>query len=306
MDAKAGAVDRLGLAPSAYRLAQFRSWITCSHSGWSPIWRTGANEATLSCRGERCHPVLATRRRVIHREDRVGRTRTIDIECNCCGCRLSWDEPVPWEDRGPVECPSCGSHARHRLLAYFFDNDGRSLLDGRRSVLHFAPERWLESRLRSRIELDYITADLDPRRGMVQLDIEAIPFEQDRFDVILCFAVLDHVGDDRQAMWELHRVLKPGGKAILHVPGDWAAAETYEDPAIVEAEERRRAFGAPDHWRRYGLDFRDRLQEAGFTIDIDRYVRRLDDDIVRRHWMRSTGMFVCSKYRTPGHGTGSP
>jgi SAM-dependent methyltransferase len=208
---------------------------------------------------------------------------------------FSCELPVPSGNTGPVACPSCQSHQRHRLLAYFFAHEGRALLEGRRSVLHFAPERWLEPKLRSLPNLEYVTADLVPHRAMVQFDIEAIPYDDDRFDVILCFAVLDHVIDDRRAMRELCRVLRPGGSAILHVPGNWTRTETDEDPAVVSPEERARAFGAADHWRMYGLDFVDRLKEAGFTIEVDRYVRSIDERTVRRHWMRSTGMFVCTK-----------
>ena len=222
-------------------------------------------------------------------------TRTVEIECTCCGATFPYEEPVPWTDCGPVECPSCGAHERHRLLAYYLARHGRALLQGRRSILHFAPEAWLEPALRHLPELDYVTADIKPRRAMLQFDIEAIPFEDDRFDAIICFAVLDHVADDRRAMRELCRVLRRGGRAILHVPGDWATEETYEDPDAVTSEARERAFGAPDHWRRYGLDVRDRLRAAGFRIEIDRYVRRIDDETVRRHWMRSTGMFICRK-----------
>ena len=79
------------------------------------------------------------------------------------------------------------------------------------SVLHIAPERVFEKKLKQLKNLDYITADLDPGRAMVQMDITNISYEDNFFDVILCSHVLEHIPDDRKAMRELYRVLKPGG-----------------------------------------------------------------------------------------------
>ncbi len=63
------------------------------------------------------------------------------------------------------------------------------------------------------------------------------------FDHVLCIHVLEHIGDDGAAVRELHRMLKPGGTAIIMVPNDLAANETHE-------------YGGPNprmygHWRDY-------------------------------------------------------
>lgn len=68
--------------------------------------------------------------------------------------------------------------------------------------------------------LDYVSADIESPLAMVKMDIMEIPCKDDLFDVILCYHVLEHVADDRRAMGELLRVLKPGGWAILQVPID--------------------------------------------------------------------------------------
>ena len=52
----------------------------------------------------------------------------------------------------------------------------------------------------------------------VILDITDIKFKDNFFDVIICNHVLEHIIDDRKAMSELFRVLKPKGFAILEVP----------------------------------------------------------------------------------------
>ena len=55
--------------------------------------------------------------------------------------------------------------------------------------------------------------------GMVQrADACHLPFEKDRFRMILATDILEHVEDDHRALSELARVLVPGGTAILTVP----------------------------------------------------------------------------------------
>jgi len=83
-------------------------------------------------------------------------------------------------------------------------------------------------------------------------------------DVVLAVHVLEHVPDDRKALAELRRIIRPGGWAVLLVP--LVAAVTFEDEKIVSAEDRERVYGHPDHWRSYGPDFGDRMLAAGFAV----------------------------------------
>ncbi|EID14766.1 type 11 methyltransferase [Mycolicibacterium phlei RIVM601174] len=101
---------------------------------------------------------------------------------------------------------------------------------------------------------------------MIKMDITDIEFEDNFFDVIYCSHVLEHVQDDRKAMREFHRVLKPAGWAVLQVP--ITANETFEDPSVTDPVERLRLFGQEDHVRRYGPDYKERLSGAGFTVDV--------------------------------------
>lgn len=101
---------------------------------------------------------------------------------------------------------------------------------------------------------------------MVKMDITNIQYPAEYFDVILCSHVLEHVPDDRKAMREFWRTLKPTGWAILLVP--IMAEVTFEDPTIVDPQERLIAFGQEDHVRKYGRDYIDRLREAGFKVTV--------------------------------------
>ncbi|MFH1184747.1 MAG: methyltransferase domain-containing protein [Chloroflexota bacterium] len=131
-------------------------------------------------------------------------------------------------------------------------------------MLHVAPELMLENRFRKIPHLDYLSADLSNPRAMVRMDITDIRLPEHSFDVIYGSHVLEHVPDDRRAMREFRRVLKPGGWALFIVP--ITAETTFEDPAASTPEKRLHLFGQADHVRRYGPDFQQRLEEAGFVV----------------------------------------
>jgi SAM-dependent methyltransferase len=80
--------------------------------------------------------------------------------------------------------------------------------------------------------------------------------------------VLEHVPDDRKAMREIYRMLKPGGRSILQVPLALKLSKTREDASVDDEAERIRLFGQRDHVRLYGRDYHDRLRDAGFEVEL--------------------------------------
>ena len=56
---------------------------------------------------------------------------------------------------------------------------------------------------------------------------EHLPFPDESFDAILSHEVLEHVSDDSQAMREMARVLRPGGRILLFVPNRGYPFETH-------------------------------------------------------------------------------
>jgi SAM-dependent methyltransferase len=141
----------------------------------------------------------------------------------------------------PAACPGCDSRERQRLL-YLYLHERTNLFKDRLRVLHVAPEDCLQPKLASSPNIDYISADLSSSTAMTRMDITDIQFPNGSFDVILCSHVLEHVGDDRRAMRELHRILRPGGWAILQVPVDSSQEHTFEDPRVTDPRERERLF----------------------------------------------------------------
>ena len=56
---------------------------------------------------------------------------------------------------------------------------------------------------------------------------EALPFPSASFDLVLSHEVLEHVTNDRRAVTEAVRVLKPGGRMIVFVPNRGYPFETH-------------------------------------------------------------------------------
>jgi SAM-dependent methyltransferase len=56
---------------------------------------------------------------------------------------------------------------------------------------------------------------------------ERLPFPDNCFDLVLSHEVLEHVQDDRQALAEIFRVLRPGGRLLLFCPNRWYPFETH-------------------------------------------------------------------------------
>jgi SAM-dependent methyltransferase len=182
-------------------------------------------------------------------------------ECPCCGWRgrfLNFGTP----GRFDVVCPRCRSHPRQRLLKLVHEHEG--LIPPNAEVLHFAPEGAVSRMIGETAPNRYVTADL--KDGLdLKLDIEKIDLPDESFDVVICSHVLEHV-DDRAALSELYRILKPSGRLILMIPIIEGSAKTYENPAITSWHDRKLHFGGGTHVRYYGRDFRDRVRTPGFHL----------------------------------------
>lgn len=75
-----------------------------------------------------------------------------------------------------------------------------------------------------------------------QGEISSLPFADGQFDLVAAFDVIEHVEDDRQVVFELGRVLRPGGVLLCAVPlhaSQWTSFDTcvgharrYDPPAL--------------------------------------------------------------------------
>lgn len=192
-------------------------------------------------------------------------------------------------------CPVCGALERHRLATMFL-NRRRDLLKGLAHVLHVAPEPPVERVLRRWTQDAYVSFDLQADNVVVRGDLASMPFDSRTFDAIYCSHVLEHVPDDGRAMEELHRVLRPGGWAIIQVPITRQA--TFEDLSVTDPDRRRQLFGQPDHVRVYGYDFPDRLARARFSVRVERPQTGLGRATMTRCGLNTReNIFFCRKGR---------
>lgn len=214
------------------------------------------------------------------------------VECSVCGASLRHFARFHGERD---QCPRCGTLMRHRALALLLRDRLRVQEWGQARVVHIGPAKGVAEWLTSQEGVDYVSVDLDSPLAMVRADACDLPFEDGSFDLLLCIHVLEHIPDDRQALREMQRVLRPGGRAVLQVPPT-DLAETREDPSVTDPGERERLFGQYDHVRLCGADYPARIAEAGFEVERVDYVETLDEDLRRRYRLRTGEPFdLCVK-----------
>ncbi len=125
---------------------------------------------------------------------RAGQQRRLEMIIRAAGSRLN----------GMILENGCGVGMYVEKLAAF---------GGRVIGLEFDFERAAEARMRS--------------REIVNAAGESIPLPDSVFDLILSHEVIEHVQDDRAAIREMIRVLKPGGRAVVFCPNRGYPFETH-------------------------------------------------------------------------------
>jgi len=207
------------------------------------------------------------------------------VECPVCEQSfsrfLSYGSKVAHREN--VLCPKDLTLERHRLMWLYLKDHSSFFTDKNLSVLHIAPEQCFINRFKKQPNLSYLTADLESPIADLHFDLHEIPLESDRFDVVFCNHVMEHVANPIQCMKELFRVMRPGGWAILQVPQDMTRDTTYEDASIVLPEEREKHFWQKDHVRLFGRDYPDYLRKAGFTVEEFWLKDHLDQEIFNRY-----------------------
>ena len=200
--------------------------------------------------------------------------------CTVCGATAPFET---FNNRPDALCSTCASKERHRLLVHYLQNE-TPLLRDKLDVLQFSPEKGEADFLRKQANLKYRTSEYEAGKGDLRLDITAIAQPDASWDVLLVYHILEHIIDDRKAMSELYRILRPGGTVYLQVPIETGRAEIYEDAAIVGKKERAAAFGQWDHVRRYSAaGLKSRLEEAGFVVEVVDYLAKLDPAVITKH-----------------------
>lgn len=237
-------------------------------------------------------PYVAFRQftKAVRRRAKLHRYLGTDYRCPICNVHLRAFKPI-WKSyrRAVVQygwvhpmsametfnaeaysCPRCDASDRERLMALYIDEVFGARSGPRRyRMVEFAPAYALHKAIERHPNIAYRTADLVRKDVDEQVDLTDMRgYADDSVDVFICSHMLEHIPEDRKAMRELHRVLRPDGFGIVLVPLIPGVNETHEDPSYHTIELRWKYFGDGDHVRQYGKqDFLDRLAGAGFAVD---------------------------------------
>ncbi len=207
------------------------------------------------------------------------------VECPVCEKKfskfLSYGSDIAHREN--VLCPHDLTLERHRLMWLYLKDHSDFFTKKNSEVLHIAPEQCFYKRFRAQENIQYLTGDLVSPLADIHFDLHDIPLEDNRFDVVFCNHVLEHVDDAMQCMKELYRVMKPGGFGIMQVPQDFTREKTYEDPNITSEEDREKHFWQKDHVRLFGKDYPEWLQKAGFTVTPFIKEEKYDAEVLNRY-----------------------
>lgn len=185
-----------------------------------------------------------------------------NYECNICNKQLRKFIQLP---NGEKSCPYCGSLGRNRRLYQLLTNEftKQTSLD----VLDFSPSRCLYRKLKKNSSINYTSTDYaDEFIADKKLDITAIEENDNSFDIILCYHILEHIEDDLTAMKELYRILKHNGKCFIQTP--FKEGDIYENSLLKTPTERKEHFGQEDHVRIYSIKgLKSRLEKTSWKME---------------------------------------
>ena len=110
------------------------------------------------------------------------------------------------------------------------------------------------------IGADYVGAPLDRLAHamsgipLLQFDLTACPLDDACVDAVVALNVLEHIPDDTAAIRQIHRILRPGGVAVIELPAGPRLYDVYDKMLM--------------HYRRYSLSDATRaFRRAGFRVE---------------------------------------
>ncbi len=165
-------------------------------------------------------------------------------------------------------CPKCNSLPRTRLIP--FSIKYFNLEEEMGNILHVAPNlseyRYVSRNVKFSIydRLDIVKRDIIN----LQQDLTKMKIEDEQYNLSILWHVLEHIPNDLEAISELYRVMKKGGKVLVSVPiFPLGNRDTYEDKNLPSTRYLE-VHGHEDHCRSCGLDYFKRFENVGFKTHI--------------------------------------
>lgn len=228
-----------------------------------------------------------------------------DMQENYCPIceNFSKFKPFGITSRSNALCPHCHSLERHRLVYFLMQRRYGHMLEHENiKLLHFAPEVPFYRLFKKFNNIDYYPVDFNPEIYEARnihirdkVNMENLQYEDNMFDFIYHCHVLEHIPNDLKAMGELYRVLKEGGVCVTLAP-------VFNIPKTIEKEEyntpelRLKYYGQEDHLRKYGLDFKDRLESIGFNVEELLSTAIISSEVENKlYGIRHDRVYICTK-----------
>lgn len=172
-------------------------------------------------------------------------------------------------------CHKCKSSDRDRLVFLYLQNYTNLLRgDEEYKLLHVAPEDCLAKIFLRKNKIRYIPIDSFEHGYfypdyLIKMDLLSLEIENNSMDFVICNHVLQDINNDKRAMSEIFRVLKPGGQAIIQVPISNKIPITIEHEGPLSYRECEKRYGHRFHKRIYSQDdFLSRLTNVGFRTQV--------------------------------------
>ena len=174
------------------------------------------------------------------------------------------------EKKPRAVCPNCQGCERHRLLVEYITSLKERIKIGR--CLEIGPHpkfKLVQKALDENTE--YISIDKNPKRALYKMDVQEMTFDSEEFDLIVCSHVLYAVKNDKKALSEIYRILKPLGIAAIQVIHGTIDQKGGEETIEFNEPNKGRAY------RNYGSDIVDRFIQAGFFVSVPLFSSKISD-----------------------------
>ena len=214
--------------------------------------------------------------------------------CPLCRSHVRSFLPHGTPVRQQALCPVCRCKEAHRL-AFLYLSERTEILKQPCTMLHVAPEPDLSAWLRRIPSLTYLCGDLCFGVGDLCLNLCQLPIANNSLDLIYSAHVLNAIPDERAAMTEVCRVLKPGGVAIMNVPLN--PNEVTQEPDEDSPAGRIRLCNDADIYRIYGVDLPERFEGIDLEVHLEDFYGAQSPQNCKRFGLQATPVVRCTKPR---------
>jgi SAM-dependent methyltransferase len=183
------------------------------------------------------------------------------VRCSICGwqgCKFGYAAGVSVHYFGHDDiCLRCGSNKRTRVGIETL-GDYVDFTQGHLVIMDIGAAASTYRYFRQFPHINYMTLDKF-KTADVQSDVLHIALSSNSIDVVICCHLLEHITNYTQALAEIHRILRPGGRGLIVVPQTDNLAQTQSTQEHI--------FSGYGHVWNFGNDFAFHLRAAGFEVE---------------------------------------